>query len=106
MNTSWSLVASRSSHSHVHQKLTPPPLPLRSNTGLKLPGSDGKISKWPETVGLDGVEAAEYIQKSRPDMKTVTVMGERDIMTRDMRFDRVRIFVDDEGKVVKAPRIG
>ncbi|GMH98476.1 hypothetical protein TrVE_jg6081 [Triparma verrucosa] len=74
--------------------------------GLKLPGSDGKISKWPETVGLDGVEAAEYIQKSRPDMKIVTVMGERDIMTRDMRFDRVRIFVDDEGKVVKAPRIG
>ncbi|GMI01271.1 hypothetical protein TrLO_g9534 [Triparma laevis f. longispina] len=74
--------------------------------GLAVPGSDGKIAKWPETIGMEGIEAAEYIQNSRPDLATVTVIGERDIMTRDMRFDRVRIFVDENGEVIKCPRIG
>lgn len=83
-----------------------PPLTLSSLPGLAVPGSDGKIAKWPETIGMEGIEAAEYIQNARPDLATVTVMGERDIMTRDMRFDRVRIFVDENGEVIKCPRIG
>ncbi|GMI20397.1 hypothetical protein TrCOL_g13505 [Triparma columacea] len=70
-----------------------------------IPG-DGVVAVWPSTVGLDGVSAAEVIQKSRPDLKIVTVVPEGAMVTRDMRFDRVRVYVDEGGKVVKAPRVG
>jgi hypothetical protein len=70
-----------------------------------LPG-DGKTAKWPEVVGMGGIEAAEAIQKSRPDLKIVTVLPEGSPVTRDMRFDRVRVFVDDMDRVSRPPRIG
>jgi hypothetical protein len=55
---------------------------------------------------MDGIAAAEHIQRARPDVKTVTVLKEGSMVTRDMRFDRVRIFVDENEKVVKPPRVG
>ena len=67
---------------------------------------DGVIAKWPEVVGLTGENAAEAIQKSRPDLRQVTVIPEGSMVTRDMRFDRVRVFVNDDGKVVTTPRVG
>mmetsp|Transcript_17139 Transcript_17139/g.35265 ORF Transcript_17139/g.35265 Transcript_17139/m.35265 type:complete len:109 (-) Transcript_17139:107-433(-) len=70
-----------------------------------IPG-DGVVAVWPEVVGLDGVEAAEVIQKARPDLRIVTVVPHDAMVTRDMRFDRVRVYVDAGGKVVRAPRVG
>ena len=70
-----------------------------------MPG-EGKIAVWPEVVGMGGIEAAEHIQRSRPELKTVTVLKEGSPVTRDMRFDRVRIFVDENDQVVKSPRVG
>ncbi|GMI24133.1 hypothetical protein TeGR_g5455 [Tetraparma gracilis] len=76
------------------------------NPGIGMLPGDGKTAKWPEVVGMGGIEAAEAIQKSRPDLKIVTVLPEGSPVTRDMRFDRVRVFVDDMDRVSRPPRIG
>lgn len=55
---------------------------------------------------MDGEAACDAIRLSRPDLKTVAVIPEGAMVTRDMRFDRVRVFVDDENKVMKPPRVG
>ena len=88
----------------------PPLLPLSATPppggwNGAIPG-DGKVAVWPDVVGLDGILAAETIQKSRPDLKIVNVVPLDAMVTRDMRFDRVRVYVDKDGTVAKPPRVG
>ena len=65
----------------------------------------GGISAPPLTTGMDGEEALLAIKKSRPDLNAF-IIPEGSMMTRDVRDDRVRIFVDKDGMVVGMPRIG
>ena len=67
---------------------------------------DGKTAVWPSLVGQSGEAAAEAIRAERPDLGIVATIPENAMVTRDMRFDRVRIFVNGEGNVIKPPRVG
>ncbi|KAK1694403.1 hypothetical protein QYE76_011100 [Lolium multiflorum] len=63
----------------------------------------GKKTSWPELVGKSIEEAKKTILNDRPDVKTVEVFPVGTGVTKDLRFDRVRIFVDT---VAEIPRIG
>jgi hypothetical protein len=62
-------------------------------------------TEWPELVGKTGEEAKEAVLKDRPDLK-VEIKNELSPCTMDFREDRVRIFVNNDGKVVAPPRTG
>lgn len=59
---------------------------------------------WPELVGENGEAAKATIMQQTG--ITVHVIPDGSMMTMDYREDRVRIFVDTDGNVVRAPRIG
>lgn len=61
--------------------------------------------EWPELVGKTGDEAKEAILKERPELN-VQVVPELSPCTMDYRTDRVRVFVNKEGKVAGPPRTG
>ncbi|KAK1694393.1 hypothetical protein QYE76_011090 [Lolium multiflorum] len=64
----------------------------------------GKKTSWPELVGKSiDQEAKKTILSDRPDVKTVEVFPVGTGVTKDLRLDRVRIFVDT---VAEIPRIG
>ena len=60
---------------------------------------------WPELVGQTGEEAQKAIQEERSDV-TVEILNELSPTTMDYRPDRVRIFVNKEGKVAGPPQCG
>lgn len=60
---------------------------------------------WPELVGKTGEEAEEKIKNDHPSL-SVSVVPEGSMMTMDYRTDRVRIMVDEDGKVNAAPKVG
>eukprot|EP01039_Chlorochromonas_danica_P007745 gene7745-8556_t len=62
-------------------------------------------NEWSQLVGQEGFIVAEIIQKERPELQVVTVPHNA-MTTMDYRADRVRIFVNASGKVVRPPRIG
>ena len=81
--------------------------PSFSPSGFKnMPGMAGVQSKWPDVKGMAGFDAVLAIKQSRPELKTVQIVKEGGMVTRDMRFDRVRVYVDDEGNVVGVPKVG
>ena len=63
----------------------------------------GKKSSWPELVGKSIEEAKKVILQDRPDLKIVDAIPIGNKFTDDLRFDRVRLFVDT---VAEIPRIG
>ncbi len=62
---------------------------------------------WPDKTlkGMDGEEAQREIKSVDPSLET-HVLPEDAIVTEDYRLDRVRIFVDTNGKVVTQPQKG
>eukprot|EP01040_Poterioochromonas_malhamensis_P010443 gene10443-11362_t len=60
---------------------------------------------WEHLVGRTGHEAKEMILKERSSLH-VHVVPANAMVTMDYRTDRVRIYVDSEGKVARAPVIG
>lgn len=69
--------------------------------------SNPSTSEWPDKIlkGMDGKEAEREIKNIDPSLET-HVLPEDAIVTEDYRLDRVRIFVDATGKVVKQPQKG
>ena len=61
--------------------------------------------EWPELTGKTGEEAKAAILKDDSKLQ-VDVLPEGSMVTMDYRLDRVRIFVSDDGKVVRSPRKG
>jgi len=61
--------------------------------------------EWPELVGTPAEQARTAILNERPDLARVDLMNAGDMMTMDMREDRVRVMVQD-GKVCDPPRVG
>ena len=64
------------------------------------------LKEWPELVGKTGEEAKEVIAASAPEVKDIIIVPQDSMVTGDFRTDRVWIFVDGAGIVVKTPRIG
>lgn len=56
--------------------------------------------------GTDGNFASETVKRENPSVKSVQIVPAGSMVTMDVRQDRVRIFVDDNKRVVSAPRIG
>ena len=60
---------------------------------------------WSHLVGKKGTEAQEYILKEHPQKKVVIVKHNNPV-TMDFSTERVRVFVDDSGNVVRTPTVG
>ena len=62
-------------------------------------------AEWPELLNIDGDEAVTAIKEGHPEL-TVHKVKEGSAVTMDMRFDRVRVWVNEEGKVNRNPKLG
>mmetsp|Transcript_93180 Transcript_93180/g.268188 ORF Transcript_93180/g.268188 Transcript_93180/m.268188 type:complete len:131 (-) Transcript_93180:30-422(-) len=67
--------------------------------------TDKSKNSWPELVGLDGQEAKAKLEEQEPDKK-IFLIPEGRMVTMDYRTDRIRIFLDGDGKVSRAPILG
>lgn len=69
--------------------------------------STSTASVWPKKslIGMTGEDAKEEIKNVDPSLE-VQVLPEDSMVTMDYRTDRVRIFVDSDGKVVRQPNAG
>ncbi|XP_077863391.1 uncharacterized protein LOC100378558 [Saccoglossus kowalevskii] len=63
------------------------------------------MKKWPELVGKTGEEAKEVILKEYPDFKVQIIPADHGV-TCDYVETRVRIFIEENGKVARPPMIG
>jgi hypothetical protein len=63
------------------------------------------VSSWPGLVGVSSQQAQQTIAKERPDLN-IFIVPEGSIVTTDYRLDRVRVIVDNAGKVVDPPTTG
>ena len=83
--------------------LATPALTMASTTPEDT--SSEERSHWPHLLGKSVGEVTKAIKEERPELHVVEV-PQNSMVTMDMRFDRVRIFSDVNGNVVKPPRIG
>ncbi|KAL5726347.1 hypothetical protein ACHQM5_009398 [Ranunculus cassubicifolius] len=60
---------------------------------------------WPEFLGVDGEVAAAAIERENPRLRTVILHQRRGVRIRDYNCFRVRIWVNDNGIVVRVPQI-
>ena len=60
---------------------------------------------WPELVGVKGQEAAAKIQQQNPHVRAIVLL-DGSPTTFDYRCDRVWVFVNGDGFVVRTPNIG
>lgn len=68
-------------------------------------GVGAEKNSWPEVVGLSSEEAKKKIIEHKPDA-SVHVVPADSFVTMDYNTGRVRVFVDSNKKVTKAPSIG
>jgi len=66
-------------------------------------------NSWPEVVGMSGEEAMALVE-AEEGVKAQLVPAPGGVVPKDLAMvrvqSRVRIYVDDEGKVVEAPKRG
>ncbi|PWA72980.1 proteinase inhibitor I13 [Artemisia annua] len=68
--------------------------------------SDVKGKKsWPALVGTSGEIAASIIESEHEGVDAF-IMEEGSFVSTDIRCDRVRVFIDDNGIVKEVPKIG
>ncbi|XP_066355429.1 subtilisin inhibitor-like [Miscanthus floridulus] len=60
---------------------------------------------WSEVVGMSSEEAKKKIKEDKPGADVQVVPADA-FVTMDYNTDRVRVFVDSNDKVARAPRIG
>jgi hypothetical protein len=63
---------------------------------------DATKTSWPELVGKNGQAAKATIAQATA--FTVQIVPDGSMVTMDVRTDRVRIFVDSDGNVIRPPR--
>ncbi|CAF0892311.1 unnamed protein product [Rotaria sordida] len=61
--------------------------------------------RWPDLVGKNGNEAVEII-KRETGFTQVHIVQPNSMVTMDYRLDRVRVHVDEQGKVAHPPSVG
>ncbi|KAI3449738.1 hypothetical protein Pfo_006403 [Paulownia fortunei] len=62
-------------------------------------------NSWPELVGANGEKAAAVIEAENRNVNAI-VLKDGTPVTRDFRCDRVWVWVNDDGVVIRTPRIG
>ncbi|KAL5078186.1 hypothetical protein RYX36_017170 [Vicia faba] len=72
--------------------------------GTNPPQGPTKTS-WPELVGVSAEEAERKIKEEKPEAE-IQVVPQGSFVTADYKFQRVRLYVDESNKVVRAPAIG
>ncbi|KAL8215002.1 hypothetical protein R6Q57_004451 [Mikania cordata] len=68
-------------------------------------GDIGK-SSWPELVGARGEVAEATIERENPRVDAIVVVEGRDMVITDFQCDRVWVWVNSKGVVVRTPGIG
>mmetsp|Transcript_7604 Transcript_7604/g.11279 ORF Transcript_7604/g.11279 Transcript_7604/m.11279 type:complete len:106 (-) Transcript_7604:223-540(-) len=63
------------------------------------------VRHWPDLKGMHADDVEIKIHSDRPELKVQRVPKDA-MVTMDMREDRVRLFVDENDRVVRAPRVG
>ncbi|CAH1439337.1 unnamed protein product [Lactuca virosa] len=71
---------------------------------LTMSDCQGK-SSWPELVGANGGAAAATIERENPRVDAMVILDGTPT-TGDFRCDRVRVWVNSSGVVLRTPRIG
>ncbi|KAD3338341.1 hypothetical protein R6Q59_027011 [Mikania micrantha] len=66
-------------------------------------GCRGKNS-WPELVGADGEAAAATIERQNPRVNAIVILDGTST-TKDLRCDRVWVWVNSDGVVIRTPII-
>nr|prf inhibitor,subtilisin [Vicia faba] len=61
-------------------------------------------TSWPELVGVSAEEARK-IKEEKPEAE-IQVVPQGSFVTADYKFQRVRLYVDESNKVVRAAPIG
>nr|XP_043634403.1 glu S.griseus protease inhibitor-like [Erigeron canadensis] len=74
------------------------------STHTRMSDCKGK-SSWPELVGESGEAAAAKIEKQNPRVDAI-VLRDGTPTTTDFRCDRVWVWVDSYGVVIRTPNIG
>lgn len=77
---------------------------LSSSSSVAMDNKDCKTS-WPELQGKSKEDAEKVIHQEEPSL-TIQVLPKDSMMTMDYRTDRVRVMVDEDGKVAVTPRVG
>ncbi|XP_009590374.1 trypsin inhibitor 1-like [Nicotiana tabacum] len=65
-----------------------------------------KKETWPELIGVPAKFAREIIQKENPKLTNVPSLLNGSPVTKDLRCNRVRLFVNVLDIVVQLPRVG
>ena len=84
---------------------SPPPGPPLENLMLRTPTADMRWSM-ASMLQKDGHEAVEIIKKKMTKVDEVVIVNQNDMVTQDYKSNRIRVFVDEEGRVSKVPKIG
>ena len=63
-------------------------------------------TEWPELIGVDGEVAKQTVQGENPSITKVQILPKDSFVTMDYSTSRVRIFVNDDNTVARAPRVG
>lgn len=81
--------------------------PMAPRFGDKIKGVKDLVNKFKalNLVGKSGEEAEAVIKSIEPSMSTF-ILDEDAMVTADHNINRVRIFVDKQGKVARQPRVG
>jgi hypothetical protein len=90
---------------HALQMKTWTPKQHEAKRPQEAPAVSAQTS-WPELVGQAGTDAVAAITAARPDLAQVVAVNEGDMMTMDVREDRVRVMVDGAGVVTQPPSVG
>lgn len=80
--------------------------PSKPLTAAQSYQTDMTKQAWPELVGVDGEVAKQTIQGENPSITLVQILPKDSMVTMDYSLNRVRIFVDDDNKVAREPRVG
>jgi hypothetical protein len=90
----------------THTSITATPTTI-APTSLCFPEIivEGDLVEFPCLVGMDGEEAKATIEERYPGQFDIYVLHENSPVTMDLRYNRIRIFVDDDGIVAIAPMI-
>ncbi|KAJ9543573.1 hypothetical protein OSB04_023280 [Centaurea solstitialis] len=66
---------------------------------------NSRKDSWPELVGLKGEDAAKKIEQQNSHVKAIVLLDGTPT-TRDFRCNRVWVWVDSHGIVLRPPKIG
>jgi hypothetical protein len=66
----------------------------------------GGQQSWPELIGSLGVDAKAYLEVEYGDQYDIQLVAYGDGVTKDLRYDRIFLFLDQESYVMREPRVG